>query len=119
MIVFFDMMFLNDVSMLPWKQHQRMETLESIILQIPGRAALAEQYLLDFSKPTAASELRDIFAKCIVRREEGLVMKPADDAYFSSAKATAYQSCSIKLKKEYIGVYTSICVYACVSNRHP
>ena len=104
MIIYFDVMFLNDTSLLQNKQHERRNTLEVIVQQIPGHSALVEHYLLDFSKHAAIGDLREIFAKSIVRHEEGLVLKPANDPYFTFSKTGLYKSCCIKMKKEYIGV---------------
>lgn len=105
MIVFFDIMLLDDTPVLHFTQHKRRRILESIVRSLPDHATmeLAEYQLIDFSKRTATQDFRRLFAKCITARHEGLIMKPAGDSYFSTMQRGSYHSCCIKLKKEYLG----------------
>ncbi|KAI9740974.1 MAG: hypothetical protein M1818_004580 [Claussenomyces sp. TS43310] len=102
MIVFFDMMVLDKVSLLSLKYSERIQVLERVIQCIPGRAALVQRTSISFSKVTAAADLRRIFARCITSHGEGLILKPLDDPYFDFSKTFSFRSCCIKLKKEYI-----------------
>ncbi|OTA94832.1 hypothetical protein M434DRAFT_10355 [Hypoxylon sp. CO27-5] len=67
-----------------------------------GYAELVQREIISFSRPSAASKLREAFAKCIVARNEGLVLKP-DEPYFDFSTAQKpFSCCNIKLKKEYV-----------------
>lgn len=100
MLMFFDILALDEHQVLGIKQHERRRLLERVIRRIPGRADLAEFQTIRFSSPGAATEIRTALAKCITARGEGLVMKPADEPYFNFDNSRPYRSCFIKLKKE-------------------
>ncbi|KAG7008248.1 hypothetical protein G7Y79_00006g018680 [Physcia stellaris] len=104
MIIIFDVLLLDDHSLLPVPHASRRKLLEQLITPIPGRAALAVQRELDFSKPRAPVELQKYFAQAIASRWEGLVLKPSDEPYFGPAKRVpnTYPSCWLKMKKDYI-----------------
>jgi DNA ligase-4 len=114
MIIFFDIMLLNDIPILNMKQHQRRKVLESLVHCSPGSAQLAKYQIVCFSNSTAAQDLRGLVAKCITRHDEGLVMKPADEPYFSFRWSGYYSSCCIKIKKEYFGNFGDIGDFAAI-----
>ncbi len=59
-----------------------------------------------------------MFAKCIVARQEGLVLK-ADDPYFSfGASRRRFGSCPIKLKKGYLTDFGDVGDFAVVGARY-
>ena len=104
MIVFFDVLLLDDHSLLPLPHAARRKLLEQLIMPIQGRADLVMQRELDFSQPRAPRDLQKHFAQAIANRWEGLVLKPSDEPYFGPAKraANTYPSCWLKMKKDYI-----------------
>lgn len=104
MIVFFDVLLLDDHSLLPLPHAARRKLLEQLITPIQGRADLVMQRELDFSQPGAPRNLQEHFAQAIANRWEGLVVKPSDEPYFGPAKwvPNTYPSCWLKMKKDYI-----------------
>ncbi|CAF9915527.1 MAG: hypothetical protein HETSPECPRED_002516 [Heterodermia speciosa] len=104
MIVFFDVLLLDDHSLLPVPHASRRKLLEQLVSPILGRADLVTQHELDFSNPTAPVHLQKHFAQAIANRWEGLVLKPSDEPYFGPAQRipNTYPSCWLKMKKDYI-----------------
>ncbi|KAI0122836.1 ATP dependent DNA ligase domain-containing protein [Xylariales sp. AK1849] len=102
MIIYYDVLVIDDESLLGMRHSERFKRLESLVACRKGHAELVKRQVISFSQRNAASLLRDAFAKCIVARGEGLVLKP-DEPYFDfSTGRKAYASINIKLKKEYI-----------------
>ncbi|ORY71209.1 uncharacterized protein BCR38DRAFT_381585 [Pseudomassariella vexata] len=102
MIIYYDVLMIDNESLLGVRQSERFRRLERLVTSRTGHAELVRRRMISFSRPNAASLLRDDFAECIVSRGEGLVLKP-DEPYFNfSIQRRLYSSCSIKLKKEYI-----------------
>jgi DNA ligase-4 len=114
MVVFFDIMALDDMPVLGLKQWERRQLLEKVVHCTPGRAQLAEYHAIQFSCRTAAAELRELWAKSITAHDEGLVMKPTDEPYFNFENTRGFRSCCIKLKKEYIGSFGDVGDFAIV-----
>lgn len=104
MIVFYDVLLLDDHSLLSVPHASRRKLLEQLILPVPGRADLVAQREIDFSRPRAPIDLQDHFAQAIANRWEGLVLKPSDEPYFGPARRIpdTYPSCWLKMKKDYI-----------------
>ncbi|XXG99763.1 exosome 3'-_5 exonuclease subunit ski4 (Csl4) [Hypoxylon texense] len=101
MIVYFDVLMIDGESLLGVRHSERFKRLTELISCRTGYAELVRREAISFSQPSAASRLRDAFAKCIVSRGEGLVLKP-DEPYFDfSRNRKPYSCCYIKLKKEY------------------
>jgi DNA ligase-4 len=102
MIVYYDILTVDTESLLLTKQSERFQRLENVVTCRKGHAELVQRQVISFSRRNAALQLRECFAKCIIARGEGLVLKP-DDPYFDfSTRPKSYASCNIKLKKEYI-----------------
>ncbi|KAI1074137.1 hypothetical protein F5B20DRAFT_586572 [Whalleya microplaca] len=102
MIVYHDVLMIDNESLLNVPQSERFRRLTKLITCRKGYAELVPREVISFSQSSAASKLREAFAKCIVSREEGLVLKP-DEPYFDfSATRRPYSCCNIKLKKEYV-----------------
>ncbi|KAL2157585.1 hypothetical protein VTH06DRAFT_5963 [Thermothelomyces fergusii] len=117
MIVYYDVLMVDNESLLAVKHSERFKRLESLILPVPGRSSLVKRELIDCDKPSAASDLRRAFAKCITARREGLVLK-ADDPYFDFGPLRRpYSGCPVKLKKEYIGNFGDVGDFAVVGAR--
>ena len=60
MLMFFDILALDEKRVLGLKQHERRQLLERVIRCVPGHADLAEYQTICFSSPGAATELRNI-----------------------------------------------------------
>lgn len=102
MIVYFDLLLVDDDSLLIIRHSERLRRLAGIVQCQEGRAALVERQIVNFSSSQAAAELRDVFGSCITRHEEGLVIKP-DEPYFDySRDRRPYASTCLKLKKGYV-----------------
>ncbi|KAI2621679.1 hypothetical protein GGR54DRAFT_599347 [Hypoxylon sp. NC1633] len=102
MIVYFDVLMVDNESLLGVGQFERFRRLGELVTCRKGYAELVPRQVISFSRPSAALRLREAFAECIVGRNEGLVLKP-DEPYFDfSTSQFSYNCCSIKLKKEYL-----------------
>ncbi|OTB18921.1 hypothetical protein K445DRAFT_314773 [Daldinia sp. EC12] len=102
MIVYFDILLMDDESLLGVKQFERFKRLNDLITCRKGYAELVPREIISFGRPSAALRLREAFAECIVARSEGLVLKP-NEPYFNFSTAQKSFSCfNIKLKKEYV-----------------
>jgi DNA ligase-4 len=114
MIVYYDVLMIDDESLLGSRQSDRFKRLTQLITCKKGHSALVKRRIIDCRQPNAASDLRRVFAECIVARGEGLVLK-ADDPYFDFSTARRPNgSCCIKLKKEYIGGFGDVGDFAVV-----
>lgn len=102
MIIYYDILMLDGVSFLGLQHSDRFNQLTKLITTRKGHAELIKRQVIDFRRKDARRLLQEAFAKCIVARGEGLVLKP-DDPYFSfGRKYKRYASCAIKMKKAYI-----------------
>ncbi|GAB1314219.1 ATP-dependent DNA ligase family profile domain-containing protein [Madurella fahalii] len=117
MIVYYDVLMVDDESLLLVKHSERFQRLKDLITPVAGRSALVKRDVIDCGRRSAASDLRRAFAKCITARGEGLVLK-MDDPYFDwGPSRRPYSCCAIKLKKEYIGNFGDIGDFAVVGAR--
>lgn len=117
MIVYYDLFMVDEESLLATKHSERFSRLKGLITPITGYSALVNRQIIDCDRPSAASDLRRAFAKCIVARGEGLVLKP-DDPYFNfDSPSRSYHSCAIKMKKDYIGNFGEIGDFAVIGSR--
>ncbi|KPM44021.1 hypothetical protein AK830_g2568 [Neonectria ditissima] len=118
MIVYYDMILLDDQSLISTPHSERFELLSNLIIPRKGWAELVQREVVDFNHPLGPSNLRGIFAKAIVGKREGLVLKP-DEPYFDFADIRRpFSSCCIKLKKEYIGNFGDVGDFAVVGARY-
>lgn len=97
-IIFYDIMLLNNTSCARQSQDRLRHLLERVIHHIPGQVDVGSRQVIRFSSADAAESLRKAFASAIAQRWEGLVLKGRHDPYPSFCLDTA----SIKLKKDYI-----------------
>lgn len=78
-LIFFDVLFLDSVSLLSTPYCTRRSILESIIHTRPGYAMLAQRTPVVLNGPSsiegAAEQLRTIWAREIAECSEGLVIK--------------------------------------------
>ncbi|TLS27236.1 hypothetical protein PpBr36_05507 [Pyricularia pennisetigena] len=119
MIVYYDVLMIDDESLLGVRHSDRFKRLEQLISCSPGVAAIVQRQVIDFDQSShAASDLRRVFAQCITSHEEGLVLK-ADDPYFDFGDMRKmYYCCAIKLKKEYVGNFGDVGDFAIVGARY-
>ncbi|KAI0536564.1 hypothetical protein GGR58DRAFT_474763 [Xylaria digitata] len=102
MIIYYDVLLINDESLLGVKNSERFRRLSEIVTCRKGYAELVSRTTIYTSRPSAVPTLRELFAQCISSRGEGLVLKP-DEPYFDfNGTNRRYGCCNIKLKKEYI-----------------
>lgn len=117
MIVYYDVLRVDDDSLLNVRHSARFSRLSQLVQCQTGRAALVKRHIINFSSRVAADDLKEAFASCIVRREEGLVLKP-DEPYFSFGNSKRrYASCCVKLKRGFIKGMGEIGDLAVVSSR--
>ena len=104
MIIFYDVMLIDDDPVLHQPHRQRRRLLEGLVSQIEGRTGLVWHREIDFSKPRGPHDLKKALAFAFVQRWEGLVLKPADEPYFDLTRPAIgrYPSRWIKLKKDCI-----------------
>jgi len=104
MIIFFDILVLDDDICLRKPYRERRMILKDVVETIHGRAALSEQEILDFGHLDSQHRLEISFAKAIAQRWEGYVLKACDEPYFPMYTAGMNGSFGkwIKLKKDYI-----------------
>lgn len=104
MLVFFDILLLDDDVCLRKPHRERRLILQDLIQAIPGRSAISEQQVMKFDGIDSYERLDFAFSKAIVQRWEGLVLKACDEPYFPirPPDACKYFGRWIKLKKDYI-----------------
>jgi DNA ligase-4 len=104
MIVFFDILLLDDDICLRKPHRERRLLLKDVVKVIDGYADIAEQHIVEFCRPDGRSRLETIFSRAVTERWEGLVLKGCEDPYFSIFPGSENGSAGrwIKLKKDYI-----------------
>lgn len=104
MIMFDDVMLLDDEPILHLSYKYRRRLLERLVSRIEGRADLTWHARVRFDKPEGVERLQKSLALAFVRRWEGLVLKPFDEPYFDLSKPVRgrFPSRWIKLKKDCI-----------------
>lgn len=104
MIMFFDVMMIDEEPVLHQKYKYRQERLMDLVTVIPGRADFTQYQQIDFSRSEAPHALIEALANGFARRWEGHVLKPVDEPYVNLQYQSSgeYRSCWIKLKKDYI-----------------
>ncbi|KAG6839641.1 hypothetical protein C0991_000589 [Blastosporella zonata] len=103
-LVFFDILSLNDKSLLMTPYRRRREILESIIQVTPGECILADRIPVgvsgvDHREESQIIALDKVFAESIATHQEGLVLKGDDTKYHD------FYTPWVKLKKDYIDGY--------------
>ncbi|KAI1433373.1 hypothetical protein GGR50DRAFT_669390 [Xylaria sp. CBS 124048] len=102
MIIYYDLLLIDDESLLGVKNSERYRRLGEIVTTQQGHAELVSRTTIRTSDASAAQGLRELFAQCITSRGEGLVLKP-DEAYMDfRSNRKQYDCFNIKLKKEYV-----------------
>lgn len=101
MIVFFDVLLLDDKVMLTEPHRIRRAHLKGLVTPIEGEAQVVERHMIDFNSSRAKAELVQSFSHAIRMRWEGFVLKGLDDPYYTW-KQDVRGIRGIKLKKDYI-----------------
>ncbi|KAK7741038.1 hypothetical protein SLS53_005103 [Cytospora paraplurivora] len=118
MIVWFDVLLIDDESLLNVRHSERFRRLSRLVYCHKGKSALVQRQIIDFSSRVAAEELRKAFDSCIRNRDEGLVLK-ANDPYFAFGSARhKYTSCCVKMKTGYIKGMGEVGDFAVVGARY-
>lgn len=104
MIVFFDVLLVDDEPVLHRPYKERQLRLRSLVTRIEGKAEVVWQRVVDFSRSDGPKALNLCLANALAQRWEGLVLKPLNESYFAygSQKRQKYSNCWVKLKKDCI-----------------
>ncbi|KAA8642929.1 ATP dependent DNA ligase domain protein [Aspergillus tanneri] len=104
MIVFFDILLLDNDVCLRKPHRERRLLLKDVVQVTDGRADISEQRVLDFAHSGSQARLEATFAKAVAERWEGLVLKGCEDPYFNMFSDEGNDFCGrwIKFKKDYI-----------------
>lgn len=103
MIVFYDVMLIDDKFILQQPYEYRRANLKTLVARIPGESDFTWRRTVDFSSPRSLEILNTILANAFARRWEGLVLKPVNEPYFARAHArNRNDSRWIKIKKDCI-----------------
>ncbi|KAK5956428.1 hypothetical protein OHC33_003005 [Knufia fluminis] len=99
MIVFHDILLWDDHICIYETYRQRRQHLQKLVQPVPGRAAIGQQVVLDFTAARGTSALACEMAYALSQRWEGLVLKACGDPYIDvDGRVTQY----VKAKKDYI-----------------
>ena len=104
MIMYYDVMLVDDDPVVHRPHRKRRELLESLVSPVEGRADIVWQKHIRFDRPTGPEKLKKALALAFVLRWEGLVLKPSDEPYFDLGKnfQRRFPSRWVKLKKDCI-----------------
>ncbi|OTB07774.1 hypothetical protein M426DRAFT_8373 [Hypoxylon sp. CI-4A] len=115
MIVYYDVLMIDKESLLATRQSERFRRLSELIECRQGYAELVQRETISFARPSAALKLREAFARCIVSRAEGLVLKPNEPYFdFGGTAQRSFGCFNIKLKKEYLQGWGDVGDFAAV-----
>ena len=104
MLIFYDLLIINDEPILTKPHRERRRRLEDLVTIVPGKAELVAREEIYFSSPDGPGKLRKALAHAFTQRWEGYVLKPADEPYFTFGQQPmgTHDNSWIKLKKDYI-----------------
>ncbi|PNS16516.1 DNA ligase 4 [Sphaceloma murrayae] len=103
MIVFFDLLLLDEDNVMQKPLEVRKSLLQGVVRKKAGRAIIAESKVLDFSDVDSKRKLMSHLAASVAARHEGLVVKPCGRPYLAiPGEHGPDTSTVIKLKKDYI-----------------
>jgi DNA ligase-4 len=105
MVVFFDVLVLDEKPILRHCLQDRRKVLRDLVKVIPGRSMRSEWTLLDFKTGDGMMDLKQVFARSIANRQEGLVLKPLHAPYFPLLMEQGHRQAGffIKMKRDYLG----------------
>jgi DNA ligase-4 len=104
MLVFFDVLMLDDDPVMRRCLQNRRHVLRDLVKIIPGRSHRSEWTLLDLKTECGVTDLKQAFARTLAFRQEGMVLKPLHAPYFPlvAEVGDALPGFFIKLKKDYL-----------------
>lgn len=104
MIVFYDVLLIDDDPVLKKPYICRRAALERLVKCMKGKAKLSTRREVRFASRGGPKLLQNMLACAFVRQWEGIILKPLDEPYFRSNKGPSrdFASCWIKMKKDYI-----------------
>jgi DNA ligase-4 len=104
MMVFFDILVLDDNILLRKPHRERRLLLKNTVQIISGVSDIADQRIIDFSRSDGQAKLETLFSKGIAERWEGFILKGCEDPYFPILvePGVGCEGRWIKLKKDYI-----------------
>lgn len=104
MIMYYDIMLLDDDPVVHRPHKKRRQLLERLVRPIKGRAGIVWQKHVRFDRPTGPEKLKKALALAFVQRWEGLILKPSDEPYFNLGKPILgrFPCRWVKLKKDCI-----------------
>jgi len=97
-IMYYDLLHLNNESWLNAPLKDRRLCLESVVNQMKGVGMVGTRNVINFGLRDAQKALCDLFVHSINQRWEGLVLKSVQDSYFSWERRPRV----IKLKPDYV-----------------
>lgn len=105
MIVFFDILVVDDKPILREELQTRRDILRELVQYIPGRAMRSQWTMINLKTEDGKTDLKQIFAESLAKHQEGLVLKPLHAPYFPlmSDIGHRHRGYFIKLKKDYLG----------------
>ncbi|KAF1813618.1 hypothetical protein P152DRAFT_413875 [Eremomyces bilateralis CBS 781.70] len=105
-LVYFDMLLLDDDVVMRKHHGERREVLGRVVKKIRGRSMTALYRQIDFGSPDASTKLAKQLGAALGCAAEGLLLKPADQPYFTFKHPSKMNELSchgyIKLKKDYL-----------------
>jgi DNA ligase 4 len=113
MIIFYDILLLNNTACIREIYNKRRRLLQSLIHCIPGRADIRIREIIEFSSFNAPELLSETFTRVITVRWEGLILKDCDEPYFSFNGTKSF----IKLKKGHIADFGDTADFAVIGGR--
>lgn len=104
MIVFFDVLVIDNDPVLRHCLQDRRKILRDLVQVIPGRSMRSEWTLLDFKTRAGIIDLKQVFARTLANRQEGIILKPLHAPYFSllTDQGDCKAGYFIKVKKDYL-----------------
>ncbi|KAL4750077.1 hypothetical protein BDW72DRAFT_194203 [Aspergillus terricola var. indicus] len=104
MMVFFDILVLDDNILLRKPHRERRLLLKNTVQIISGVSDIADQRIIDFSRSDGQAKLETLFSRGIAERWEGIILKGCEDPYFPILvePGVGCEGRWIKLKKDYI-----------------
>jgi DNA ligase-4 len=105
MIVFFDVLVLDNEPMLRHGLQKRRNLLRRLIQVKVGRSMRSEWSLLDFKTGDGIMDFKQAFARSLANHQEGLVLNPLHAPYFplSVEQGRRRQEFFIKVKQDFLG----------------
>ncbi|CAI6297988.1 unnamed protein product [Periconia digitata] len=104
MIVFFDVLMVDDKPIIRKDLQERRNILRTLVRPIPGRSQRSQWTLLDFKTEHGITDLKQAFARTLAEKQEGLVLKPLHTPYLPLfvENSSGNPNYFIKMKKDYL-----------------